>query len=74
MTDIRDYGGCYCGCCGLLTHLPVSLMPWCGECKKHIGDANLPVWERSYFAQHRKPCPVQVKAQQAIAAKEQNGL
>lgn len=52
MTRLLDY----CGCCG--RRCP-SCEEWCDDCKLHLLPSG-PPWERTYFAQHGKPCPLSV--------------
>jgi hypothetical protein len=54
----------WCGCCGVQIGRGSTTDPlWCARCKPHIrtGTSVLPIgpWDRTYFAQHRQPCPYQ---------------
>jgi hypothetical protein len=47
----------YCGCCG--EQVERLDAPWCDPCAGHV----LPTgqwWDRTYAAQHGRPCPFQV--------------
>lgn len=48
------YADC-CGCCG--RELKRDVGGWCPDCAKHLLPANVPPWDRTYFAQFGKPCP-----------------
>lgn len=52
----------YCGCCGNEIGNSTRSDPlWCRWCKPHIkGHTDAPIWERTYFAQHKSDCPFQV--------------
>ena len=44
----------YCGCCG--SKRVGELEDWCAACKEHVAKGGS-LWDRTYFAQHDKPCP-----------------
>lgn len=52
----------YCGCCG--GRLESQTHVWCKPCSKHVGK-DLQLWEATYFAQYKKPCPFEVEGQSA---------
>lgn len=55
----------YCGCCGngitgkRPTGNPEPL--WCAHCRGHVSARPVPLWERTWFAQHGTDCPRQVR-------------
>ena len=56
-----DYG--YCGCCGEQLHWADFYKLWCRRCRGHVYPVvgvYVPTHERTYFAQHGRPCPYQV--------------
>jgi hypothetical protein len=46
----------YCGCCGR----QIASGFFCAACGPHLRGSNLPPEERTFFAQHQKPCPLAV--------------
>lgn len=50
----------YCGCCGRETKGHSTF--WCRECAGHLGAGDYP-HERTFYAQHQKPCPFEVAEQ-----------
>jgi hypothetical protein len=46
----------YCGCCGR----EIASGLFCAGCGEHLLSSRLPAEERTYFAQHGKPCPLDV--------------
>jgi len=45
---------CYCGCCGR----EIACGLFCAGCGPHLLSSRLPPEERTYFAQHGRPCPL----------------
>ena len=46
----------YCGCCGRAVDRGYD---FCDECQAHLLNAqDRRPWDRTYFAQHGKPCPL----------------
>lgn len=46
-----------CGCCGR-----EWTGDWCDKCRPHIPKAfGAPPWDRTYFAQHGRDCPFQIR-------------
>jgi hypothetical protein len=43
-----------CGCCGRAIAESKS---WCRPCEGHLAPDDRPVFDRTYFAQHQRPCP-----------------
>ncbi|MFR9807092.1 hypothetical protein ACL02T_33065 [Pseudonocardia sp. RS010] len=54
----------YCGCCGTeLGRSTRSDPDWCKRCLPHIKrHTEAPLWERTYFAQHKRDCPFQASS------------
>lgn len=53
----------YCGCCGCEIPPKDLGSMWCGRCESHVlhPDKRFIPWaDRTYLAQHGKPCPYQV--------------
>ena len=52
----------FCGCCGeQIGAGSTTDTLWCKRCKPHTkGYTDAAAWDRTYFAQHKKPCPFQV--------------
>lgn len=51
----------YCACCGVVLKGADYAGRFCQRCLKHAGPADLPTWDRTFFAQHGIDCPYQVK-------------
>lgn len=49
----NDYTGSYCGCCGRMC----GSDEWCDDCRPHLLQGHLPLWERTYFARYGRECP-----------------
>jgi hypothetical protein len=49
----------YCGCCGREI---AGTGFFCAACAPHLGSSRLPAEERTFFAQHGKPCPLAADA------------
>lgn len=71
----------FCGCCGEQIGAGTRSDPsWCARCKPHIkGYTDAPLWDRTYFAQHKQPCPFQVGSDgsqpaDALVAEESGSL
>ena len=53
----------YCGCCGReIDGRGGQSTIWCRDCEAHLapGGHGIKFWDRTFQAQHGKPCPFQV--------------
>lgn len=65
VAGITQYG---CGCCGRAYENGTLL--WCTDCAAHIDPSERKApWDRTYKAGTGRPCPFEVGAPQAKAAK-----
>lgn len=51
----------HCGCCGrCYVYLNGDFCTPCRSKNRHLGSRDLPPWDRTYFAIHGEPCPLQL--------------
>lgn len=50
----------YCGCCGRSISDVGGDTWWCLDCLNHLNPAPTHQWDRTYYAQHGQPCPLQI--------------